>query len=152
MTALSTNLLFAVLLQTVIDHHQVLWEFLCTCYGCQYALSRVGKCDECVHNTPPAPGACGELPTSPWPALAAALIECSSSLLNIYVQMAMNESVLRAYPVNAVSVIMMCICAPAHPTECSRCCVSCSCVLQHIQAVCWTVPHVLQGCTEATGK
>ncbi|WIA20186.1 hypothetical protein OEZ85_006034 [Tetradesmus obliquus] len=26
---------------TVLDHRQVSWEFLCTCYGCQYALSRV---------------------------------------------------------------------------------------------------------------
>ena len=30
-------------LQSVIDHNETHWEFLCTCYGCQYALSRVGK-------------------------------------------------------------------------------------------------------------
>jgi hypothetical protein len=32
-----------LLLQTVLDHRHVSWEFLCTCYGCQYALSRVGE-------------------------------------------------------------------------------------------------------------
>jgi hypothetical protein len=36
-------LLSLLLFQTVLDHRLVSWEFLCTCYGCQYALSRVGK-------------------------------------------------------------------------------------------------------------
>jgi hypothetical protein len=29
--------------QVVLDHMKVCWKFLCTCYGCQYALSRVGR-------------------------------------------------------------------------------------------------------------
>jgi hypothetical protein len=40
---LAPLLLLLPLLQTVLDHQQVFWEFLCTCYGCQYALSRVGE-------------------------------------------------------------------------------------------------------------
>lgn len=50
-----TRCLLLQLLQVVVDHMLVCWEFLCTCYGCQYALSRVGECvpmrphlDECV--------------------------------------------------------------------------------------------------------
>lgn len=39
-----TLCLLLQLLQVVVDHMLVCWEFLCTCYGCQYALSRVGEC------------------------------------------------------------------------------------------------------------
>lgn len=42
-TACAFLLAAVAVVQVVLDHRLACWEFLCTCYGCQYALSRVGK-------------------------------------------------------------------------------------------------------------
>jgi hypothetical protein len=39
----STLTMLFFVLQEVVDSQGSAWAFLCTCYGCQYALSRVGK-------------------------------------------------------------------------------------------------------------
>jgi hypothetical protein len=118
-------------LQKVLDCYGMPWEFLCTCYGCQYALSRVGACGERATNStrPSVPtarwatGRCGRLPSQGCAAAAAAAAAAACGAP-------------RTHRVRA--------CSPPR--------VLCRQLLQRLQAEGLPVPDLLQGHSEQAGE